>query len=99
MRTATCRVGGGTRIWHFCHLMPGARVGAECVLGQNVFVGGAAAIGDRVKGLRGRDLSLNGVLRNAQIRDADWSVVGKRFALAEGKSHTALQLARRALQS
>jgi UDP-2-acetamido-3-amino-2,3-dideoxy-glucuronate N-acetyltransferase len=39
-------VGKGTKIWHFCHLMPGARVGARCVLGQNVFVAGGARVGD-----------------------------------------------------
>jgi len=43
---APADVGDGTKIWHFCHLMPGARVGAGCVLGQNVFVGGRAVIGD-----------------------------------------------------
>jgi UDP-2-acetamido-3-amino-2,3-dideoxy-glucuronate N-acetyltransferase len=39
-------IGAGTKIWHFCHVMSGARVGARCVLGQNVFVGGRAVIGD-----------------------------------------------------
>jgi UDP-2-acetamido-3-amino-2,3-dideoxy-glucuronate N-acetyltransferase len=40
------RIGADTRIWHFCHVMKGARVGARCVLGQNVFVGGTAVVGD-----------------------------------------------------
>lgn len=39
-------VGAETRIWHFCHVMAGADIGSRCVLGQNVFVGGAAVIGD-----------------------------------------------------
>lgn len=42
-------IGRGTRIWHFCHVMAGARIGEACVLGQNVFVGSRATIGDRVK--------------------------------------------------
>ncbi len=42
-------VGAGTRIWHFCHVMAGARIGRECSLGQNVFVAPNAVIGDRVK--------------------------------------------------
>lgn len=42
-------IGKGTKIWHFCHLMPGARVGAECVLGQNVFIAGSARVGNRCK--------------------------------------------------
>lgn len=40
------RVGAGTKIWHFSHVMSGARIGKDCVLGQNVFVGGTATIGD-----------------------------------------------------
>ena len=44
-----CRVGAGTRIWHFCHVMVGANIGEGCTLGQNVFVGGGAIIGNRVK--------------------------------------------------
>jgi UDP-2-acetamido-3-amino-2,3-dideoxy-glucuronate N-acetyltransferase len=42
-------VGAGTRIWHFCHLMPKAVVGAHCSLGQNVFVANHVTIGDHVK--------------------------------------------------
>jgi UDP-2-acetamido-3-amino-2,3-dideoxy-glucuronate N-acetyltransferase len=42
-------VGHGTKIWHFCHVMAGARVGARCSLGQNVFVGARAVIGDGCK--------------------------------------------------
>lgn len=42
-------IGSGTRIWHFCHVMGSARLGADCVLGQNVFVAGGVTIGDRVK--------------------------------------------------
>ncbi len=39
-------IGPGTKIWHFCHVMSGARLGAGVVLGQNGYVGGAAVIGD-----------------------------------------------------
>ena len=42
-------VGGGTKIWHFCHVMAGARIGRRCVLGQNVFVANQVVIGDHVK--------------------------------------------------
>src|SRR5688500_12559987 len=38
-------IGAGTRIWHFSHVMSGARIGPGCTLGQNVFVGGAVVIG------------------------------------------------------
>lgn len=42
-------VGAGTRIWHFCHVMAGARLGERCVLGQNVMVGPGVVVGDGVK--------------------------------------------------
>lgn len=44
-----CEIGDGTKIWHFSHVMKGARIGAGCVLGQNVHVASDVAIGDRVK--------------------------------------------------
>jgi UDP-2-acetamido-3-amino-2,3-dideoxy-glucuronate N-acetyltransferase len=42
-------IGPGTKIWHFCHVMAGARIGARCVLGQNVFVASRAVIGNGCK--------------------------------------------------
>ncbi len=42
-------IGKGTEIWHFCHLMAGARIGRNCTLGQNVFVGPGVAVGNNVK--------------------------------------------------
>jgi UDP-2-acetamido-3-amino-2,3-dideoxy-glucuronate N-acetyltransferase len=39
-------LGEGTKVWHFCHVMAGARVGRRCVLGQNVFVAASVQIGD-----------------------------------------------------
>ena len=29
-------VGEGTKIWHFCHIQSGAKIGRNCSLGQNV---------------------------------------------------------------
>ncbi len=43
------KIGNGTKIWHFSHVMPTAVIGENCVLGQNVFVGNNVLIGDRVK--------------------------------------------------
>jgi UDP-2-acetamido-3-amino-2,3-dideoxy-glucuronate N-acetyltransferase len=42
-------IGNGTKIWHFCHIMSGAKIGMNCSLGQNVYVGGNAIIGNNVK--------------------------------------------------
>lgn len=39
------KVGRGTRIWHFSHIMPGAEIGEECTLGQNVFVAKGVRVG------------------------------------------------------
>ncbi len=38
-------IGPGTRVWHFAHVSKGARVGADCVLGQNVFVAPNVTLG------------------------------------------------------
>src|SRR5262245_23814544 len=42
-------VGAGTKIWHFCHVMSGARIGSRCNIGQNVVVSPEVVIGDNVK--------------------------------------------------
>ena len=44
-----CRIGKGTRIWHFSHIMKGAQIGERCSLGQNVNVDGGVVIGNNVK--------------------------------------------------
>ncbi|MDY6121830.1 MAG: DapH/DapD/GlmU-related protein [Porphyromonas sp.] len=41
-----CKVGRGTYIWHFCHLMRGAQVGRNCSLGQNVVMMPHAVLAD-----------------------------------------------------
>jgi len=46
---AGCRVGAGSRIWHFCHLAAGAVLGENCSLGQNVFVADGVTLGRNVK--------------------------------------------------
>jgi len=42
-------VGEGTKIWHFAHVLPGTRIGRNCVLGQNVMAGPDVTIGDNCK--------------------------------------------------
>ena len=44
-----CEVGAGSKIWHFCHLMPGCKLGEKCILGQNVFVASGVVLGNGVK--------------------------------------------------
>ncbi len=42
-------IGAGTKIWHFCHVMPKVVIGKACSLGQNIFVANKVTIGDGVK--------------------------------------------------
>jgi UDP-2-acetamido-3-amino-2,3-dideoxy-glucuronate N-acetyltransferase len=43
------RVGDGTKIWHFCHVLGGAVIGERCSFGQNCSVAGGTLIGNNVK--------------------------------------------------
>ncbi|NRA65136.1 MAG: N-acetyltransferase [Pseudobacteriovorax sp.] len=43
------KVGNGTKIWHFSHIMGTAEIGPSCTLGQNVMVGNNVTIGKGVK--------------------------------------------------
>ena len=43
------RIGAGTSIWHFCHIMPTALIGERCNIGQNVFIDNRVTIGNGVK--------------------------------------------------
>src|SRR6266699_3065659 len=43
------QIGRGTKVWHFCHVMPGAVIGERCSLGQNVVVMNGTRLGDNCK--------------------------------------------------
>lgn len=43
------RLGAGTKVWHFCHLMPDCEIGEACSLGQNVFVASGVRLGRNCK--------------------------------------------------
>jgi UDP-2-acetamido-3-amino-2,3-dideoxy-glucuronate N-acetyltransferase len=42
-------VGAGSRVWHFCHVMPRAVIGERCNLGQNVVVMSGVRMGANCK--------------------------------------------------
>jgi len=42
-------IGEKTQIWHFGHVMSGAKIGESCILGQNVFIGRGVILGNNVK--------------------------------------------------
>jgi N-acetylglucosamine-1-phosphate uridyltransferase (contains nucleotidyltransferase and I-patch acetyltransferase domains) len=44
-----CSIGNGTKIWHFSHVMTGAKIGNNCNIGQNVMIAPDAVIGNNVK--------------------------------------------------
>ena len=44
-----CQIGAGTKIWHFCHVMPRCIIGPNCNLGQNVVVSPEVILGTNVK--------------------------------------------------
>ena len=42
------KVGAGTRVWAWAHVLPGAQVGADCNICDHAYVEGGARLGDRV---------------------------------------------------
>lgn len=44
-----CEIGEGTKIWHFSHIMPGAKIGKNCNIGQNVVISPDVVLGNNVK--------------------------------------------------
>ena len=44
-----CMIGGGTRIWHFSHILSGSNIGENCNVGQNVAIGPDVTIGRNCK--------------------------------------------------
>jgi UDP-2-acetamido-3-amino-2,3-dideoxy-glucuronate N-acetyltransferase len=44
-----CKIGSGTKVWHFSHILPNSSIGINCVLGQNVVIGPDVRIGNNCK--------------------------------------------------
>ena len=44
-----CKIGKGTKIWHFSHIMKGCEIGENCNIGQNVVVSPGVKLGKNVK--------------------------------------------------
>ena len=42
-------IGKGSRIWHFCHIMPGAVIGERCNVGQNCVIMPGSRLGANCK--------------------------------------------------
>ena len=44
-----CKIGKGTSIWHFSHIMSNCTIGENCNLGQNVVISPEVVLGNNVK--------------------------------------------------
>jgi len=44
-----CKIGKGTKIWHFSHIMSNCEIGDNCNIGQNVVVSPDVKLGKNVK--------------------------------------------------
>jgi UDP-2-acetamido-3-amino-2,3-dideoxy-glucuronate N-acetyltransferase len=44
-----CKIGKGSKIWHFSHIMSGSELGENCNLGQNVVISPGVVLGKNVK--------------------------------------------------
>jgi UDP-2-acetamido-3-amino-2,3-dideoxy-glucuronate N-acetyltransferase len=43
------KIGAGTKIWHFSHILPGSSLGERCNIGQNVVIGPDVTVGNNCK--------------------------------------------------
>ncbi|MDU4019309.1 MAG: DapH/DapD/GlmU-related protein, partial [Finegoldia magna] len=43
------KIGKGTKIWHFSHVMSGSTIGANCNIGQNVVISPDVTLGNNCK--------------------------------------------------
>lgn len=46
---SNCKIGNGTKIWHFSHIMSDCVIGEKCNIGQNVVVSPGVELGKNVK--------------------------------------------------
>ena len=44
-----CKIGKGTKIWHFSHIMKDCKIGENCNIGQNVVISPDVVLGNNVK--------------------------------------------------
>ena len=42
------KIGSGTRVWAFAHILPGASIGTDCNICDHVFIENEVVVGNRV---------------------------------------------------
>ncbi|MBI4213717.1 MAG: N-acetyltransferase [Chloroflexi bacterium] len=77
------KIGEGTRIWHFAQVREGATIGANCVLGKDVYVDFGVIIGSNVKIENGASIFHGSVLE-------DGVFVGPHACLTNDRSPRAI---------
>ena len=43
------KIGKGTKIWHFSHILQGSKIGKNCIIAQNIMIGPDVKIGNNCK--------------------------------------------------
>ncbi len=43
------KIGDGTRVWHWCHIMKGVEIGENCNIGEHAFIETGVVLGNNVK--------------------------------------------------
>lgn len=43
------KIGKGTKVWHYSHILGNTKIGGNCTIGQNVMIGPDVVVGDRCK--------------------------------------------------
>ena len=43
------KIGKGTKVWHFSHILGNVEIGLDCVIGQNVVIGPNVKVGNKCK--------------------------------------------------
>ncbi|MGH3578044.1 MAG: acyltransferase [Mycobacterium sp.] len=83
-------IGEGTRVWAWAHVMPGARIGKNCNIGDHAFIEGGSTLGDGVT-------VKNGVLIWEGVTIGDGVFVGPGVLFTNDRTprSTRMELARR----
>ena len=68
---APTRIGAGTRLWHFVHVLSDCDIGRDCVLGQNVYLAPTVVLGDRHRGQHLRSGARDVPRKNRGAGDGD----------------------------
>jgi UDP-3-O-[3-hydroxymyristoyl] glucosamine N-acyltransferase len=59
-------IGPGSRVWARSHIRRGARIGADCVIGEDVFIDAGVRVGDRCK-IQNQALLYHGVTIDDEV--------------------------------